>query len=260
MDRRLLPVRRPELALALPAAAAVALLAQVASAQGVDEFGAFGGAGRQKRESKQSGAVEIRVGRYLPNVDDEFGGRATPFQDVFGNDNRYLVGVEVDWQALRIPHFGTFGPGLGFGYTKISGKGFAESGARTGETSLSFIPAYVVGVLRADVLARETPVPLVPYAKLGVGVAPWWTSDGGGASRANGVVGRGLSYGYQFALGGMFLLDFLDRDSAVEMDVNTGVNNSYFFTEWYFSDLSGFGSGKLQLGTSTWMLGLAFEF
>jgi hypothetical protein len=43
------------------------------------------------------------------------------------------------------------------------------------------------------------------------------------------------------------------------MDAATGVNNSYFFLEWYNSQLDGFGGDQMQVGTSTWMLGLAFE-
>ena len=58
-------------------------------------------------------------------------------------------------------------------------------------------------------------------------------------------------------LGGMLLLDVLDRSSAVEMDTTTGVNNSYFFLEWYRSQLG--TSDQMKVGTSTWMLGLALE-
>jgi hypothetical protein len=111
------------------------------------------------------------------------------------------------------------------------------------------------------VLARKTPIPLVAYAKAGFGYALWWSNSGGSTSRADGRVARDASYGYQFALGGMFLLDSLDRDAAQEMDNSTGINNSYFFMEWYYSSLDGFGSGnQMQVGANTWMLGLAFEF
>jgi hypothetical protein len=55
----------------------------------------------------------------------------------------------------------------------------------------------------------------------------------------------------------MLLLDVLDRSSAVEMDTTTGVNNSYFFLEWYRSQLG--TSDQMKVGTSTWMLGLALE-
>ena len=87
------------------------------------------------------------------------------------------------------------------------------------------------------------------------------TDDGIGLSRdANGVTGEGASYGYQWALGLMLLLDNLDPLSARDLDSTFGVNNSYLFFEWYNSDLDGFGAGdQMQMGTNTWMLGLALE-
>jgi hypothetical protein len=248
----------------LPAAAAVLLGPGLASAQGVDEFGAYGGLEAQGAyESPQSFAFELRIGPYLPNVDREFGSGAGPFEQTFGTDNRYLFGIEIDWQALRIPSLGTLGPGFGWGYTQASAEAFIadEYPARSSEeTNLNVMPVYAVGVLRVDVLARDTPVPLVPYGKLGLGAALWWATGPERLSRDDqGVVGEGLSYGWQFALGGMLLLDSLDESSAVEMDNATGVNNSYFFMEWYYSDLGCFGGDCMQVGTNTWMLGLALE-
>jgi hypothetical protein len=57
----------------------------------------------------------------------------------------------------------------------------------------------------------------------------------------------------------MLLLDFFDPDAALEVDNSVGVNNSYFFIEWYVSKLDGFDGSKMQVGTNTWMLGLALE-
>lgn len=236
-----------------------------AHAQGVDEFGRYGPR-KGGAESPQNFAFELRVGRYVPSIDSEFDGRATPYQEMFGTDNRYSIGFEVDWQTLRIPFVGTLGPGFSFGYTKLTAAGFKTStvGLATPpepapeDTSIVIFPAYVVAVLRADYLARETPIPIVPYAKLGLGAAIWTVKNGGGTASANGVSGNGLSYGPQFALGGMFLLDSIDPQAAREMDQNTGVNNSYFFMEWYVSNL-GIGSNTMNVGTNTWVLGLALE-
>lgn len=233
-------------------------------AQGIDEFGTFPSVHEERDvESPQHVAFEFRIGRYLPNVDSEFQ-NARPYDTIFGDKNRYSVALELDWQLIRIPYFGTFGPGVGLGYTKSSGKSLVTSDLDAGiitpsdeGTSLTIIPAYVVGVLRADYLARRYNIPLVPYAKLGLGAAVWSVGSGGGTANFNGTAGHGLSFGPQFALGGMFLLDFLDPSAAKEMDNDTGVNNSYFFAEWYVSDI---GTGdQLHVGTNTWVLGLAFE-
>jgi hypothetical protein len=231
----------------------------VALAQEVDDFGAYNG--RERRhfaESPQHAALEFRLGRYLPSVDDEFNG-PTPYETTFGNDNRFVVGLEVDWQLLRIPYLGTLSPGIGVAYTKSTGRGFVTStGERAGEdTSLIIFPLYLDAVLRADVIARETPVPIVPYAKLGVGFGLWRVTNGGGTARVGSLAGSGLSVGPQVALGGMLLLDPLDPNAARSLDQEIGINNTYFFMEWYFSKLG--GGDQLEVGTSTWCLGLAFE-
>jgi len=229
----------------------------------VDEFGPYGGTERRDaHESPQDVAFELRVGPYRPDVDSEFGSGDGPYARTFGERTRYLFGIEVDWQALRIPKLGTVGPGLGWGYTQSTADAFIQGSTDRSaeETNLNVMPMYLVGVLRADVLARETPVPLVPYGKAGFGYALWWATGPERLSRDDeGVVGRGASYGLQFALGGMLLLDSFDRDSAVEMDNTTGVNNSYFFMEWYHANLNCLGGACMQVGTSTWVLGLALE-
>ena len=99
-----------------------------AHAQGVDEFGAYGKGKRgQQSESKQDAAFELRFGRYLPEVDDQLG--STPFQTAFGNDARFLFGFEADWQLIRIPHFGTLAPGVGWGLTKFGAKAPFSNGS-----------------------------------------------------------------------------------------------------------------------------------
>jgi hypothetical protein len=240
-------------------------LARSAAAQsstaGVDEFGSYGRNRDARYESPQNGAFEARFGRYIPQVDKTVPG--SPFKDAFGTSSRYMFGLEGDWQVLRIPHLGTLGPGLGWGYTRATGKArISSSGLPSAEdTALSVMPFYLVGVLRADVLAREFQIPIVPYAKVGVGYALWWASDGGTTSRENGVLGRGISYGPQFALGGMFLLDFLDEQTARDADNSLGINNSYIFGEWFDSELDAFGSkSRMNVGANTWVLGLAIEF
>jgi len=235
----------------------------IAQAQGVDELGVYGESEHELYASPQHAALEIRFGRYLPNVDDEFNGGATPFADTFGNDNRYLIGLELDWQALRIPHFGSLGPGIGWGYTKATANAVVtRTGERSDqETSLAIMPMYLVGVLRVDLFAKDMGIPLVPYGKVGLGYALWWSRSGDDSARDDaGAIGRGTSFGWQYALGGMLLLDALDERSAAEMDENSGVNNSYFFLEWYNSHLDGFGGDRMEVGTNTWMLGLALEF
>jgi hypothetical protein len=246
---------------AVVATAACVLLSSIsARAQGVDEFGGYGTKRVHQSESKQEAAFEIRFGRYLPEVDSNVDG--APFESTFGNDTRYMLGFEVDWQLLRIPHFGTLAPGIGWGYTKFSAKApFASNGELSATTTrLSIMPMYLVGVARADVISRDLKIPLVPYAKVGLGYGLWWSSDGKRTAETDGKKGRGASYGLTYALGAMFLLDVLDEDDAVTADGLTGINNSYIFAEWFRPQLDGFGSTDvLDIGSSSWCLGIALE-
>lgn len=236
------------------------LTTATARAQGVDEFGAYGKQRGRQSESPQDAAVEIRFGNYKPEVDSELG--SAPFQDTFGNSNRYTVGFEVDWQLFRFPHFGTLGPGFGWAFTKFKAKApFTDgSGVSSSDTRLSIMPMHLVAVLRADVFMRDLHIPLVPYAKLGLGYGLWWSADGEKSAEADGVKGKGASYGLTYAGGLMFLLDILDEDDAVTADGLTGINNSYIFAEWYRPQLDGFGNEKvMDIGSSSWVVGIAIE-
>ena len=43
-----------------------------------------------------------------------------PYEHAFGPNPRVLVAAEFDWQAVRIPHVGTFGPGGSIGIVSMS--------------------------------------------------------------------------------------------------------------------------------------------
>jgi hypothetical protein len=194
-------------------------------------------------------------------VDEQVNG--TPYADTFGDSQRWFGGVEGDWQALRLKKTLSFGPGLAWAYTSSSGKGFLASGQRSGqESTLNIMPLLLGGVLRVDALAERTPVPLVPYAKLGLATALWWSNDGGETAQddASGTDGSDFSYGYFGAAGIMLRLDFLDAEDANTARANSGIDHSYLFAEWNMSRLDGFGSaGSMDVGTDTWLIGLAAE-
>lgn len=231
----------------------------------VDEFGPYGDAKRQ--ESPQNMALEVRIGPYLPDVDSEFGNGSQPFTDHFGKKDRWMLGLELDWQLFKLDRIGSLGPGVGFGYTTMqstdyhdpSGDGDRDE-ASEGST-LKVLPVYGVAVLRIDALAKRTPVPLAFFAKGGVGYGMWWASYASSVDTADdGSKAKGTSWGTHWTLGAAFLLDSIDPRAANNMDATNGINNSYVFIEWYNSDLSGLGSkSTMQIGDSTWMAGLALE-
>jgi hypothetical protein len=238
-----------------------------ARAQGIDQ--PIGGVKRTKKESSQNFAAEIRFAPFTPDVDSDPALKgATPFARIFGSGPSFLFSGEFDWQALRIPHFGTLGPGVGAGYVKFSGNApftapQADGSSISGETtSLEIFPFYGVLVLRADAIWRELGVPLVPYGKVGVGYALWRASNTLGTSHAQGVVGIGHSLGTHVALGLALNLNPFDEYAAKTFDDSLGVNGTYIFAEWTREDLDGLGlqPAPLRVGGTSWTFGLAFEF
>jgi hypothetical protein len=233
-------------------------------------------------ESPQNFAVELRLGPYYPDIDSDPAlhptatspcstSSAGPAETVFGSSNRVMVSAEFDWQALRIPHLGTLGPGVSIGYTNLSGNAsflsphVSSSGSTctSGEsTSLAIVPMYAVVVLRADVLWRELRIPFVPYVKAGLGYALWRASNDLGTSNANGVRGEGHTWGTQLAAGIAFNLNIFDEYAAKGFDDQLGVNNTYAFAEYMWSNYRGLGlqSDPLRVGDTTWVVGLAWEF
>ena len=221
-------------------------------------------------DSPQRFALELRFGPYLPDVDDSFAGAGVddsgkgPYEYFFGNGQNLYVGAELDWQLLRVSYLGTLGLGAGLGYTSTTAPNLIP-GNQTPDaevdqpSSFSILPMYAVAVLRIDEAARRYPIPLVPYAKFGLGYALWWVNDGVGLAKSpEGRSGRDGSIGTQAALGGMLLLDFFEPAAARGLDIEMGINNSYLFFEWAVSSL---GSGdQMKVGTNTWATGLALEF
>jgi hypothetical protein len=209
-------------------------------------------------ESPQHFAFEFRLGPYTPHIDDSFP-QSKPFETTFGTDQRWFVGLEFDWQILRIPKFGTLGPGIGWGYTHFSAQAKLLNGQPSAQdTNLAIMPMYGVAVLRFDELARETVIPLVAYGKVGIGYGLYWSSD------VLGTQMKGHTWGTQFAVGGMLLLDAFDEHAANEIDNEWGINNSYLFGEWMVANLNGFGASNtnpaiLNVGTNTWVIGLGLE-
>jgi hypothetical protein len=223
---------------------------------------------KHDHHSPQHFAAEIRLSPYTPDIDSDpaLNGQ-TPYKDVFGTAPRFFIGAEMDWQALRIPHVGSLGPGVSIGYTSASDPaqfamehdGTFESGETT---SLWIIPMAAMAVLRADVLWRELGIPLVPYAKVGVAYALWRASNTLGTSSFEGVEGKGHSIGTHVALGLSLNLNPFDPYAAQNFDDAMGVNGTYLFAEWTREDYDGLGfqSDPLRVGGTNWTFGLAFEF
>ncbi len=257
-------------------AVAAAVLTWAPDARAVDDRGdILIGRHAHAYESPQRWALEFRGLLYAPNIDSDSALKgATPYKDTFGTMKRLAVQLEVDYQAVRIPHLGTLGPGLAAGFTEMSNNTYIlghpnEPAAE--QTTLDIYPVSLVAVLRADVLKRELKIPLVPYVKGGLGLALWRASNDAGTStytipamgstKAMEVKGEGHTWGTQLAVGLMFNIDVFDQVGAGNLDQSTGINNTYIFAEYYDANLTGIGqSHPLLVGSSGWAFGLTVEF
>jgi hypothetical protein len=258
----------------LPSAVAVALILYTGVANAQTVSGEALGGRHRSFESPQHFAAEVRFSPFTPAIDsDPALNGAKPYEKVFGSSPRLLFSAEFDWQALRIPHFGTLGPGVAAGYTAMNANAqftTPQNGTMTsGETtSLQIFPFDAMAVLRVDVLWRDLRIPLAPYVKFGLGYALWRASNTLGTSvyvdpsTGKSISGEGHSWGTHFAIGLGLNLNIFDEYAAKNFDDAMGVNNTYLFAEWTREDLSGLGfqSDPLRVGGTSWTFGLAFEF
>ncbi len=255
-------------------AASVLAAAPAAFAQD-DRVDTLGTLHHRTYESPQHFAIELRLApAFYPDVDsDPSLGGCKPFMSVFGPGKTALLSGEFDWQALRIPHVGTLGPGVGIGYATFSGNAPLASATTSGciaststssgeQTSLNIYPFYGVAVFRVDGPWKDFGVPFIPYAKAGLGGALWQATNTLGTSNFNGQKGQGYSMGAQLAIGLAFNLNVLDPSAAREFDETMGVNSTSLFAEWTDASLQGLGfqSNPLRVGGTMWTFGLAWEF
>lgn len=238
------------------------LVASVAQAQQSDELGPF--RSLQRNESSRHFALELRFGPYLPRVDSEFSDGSHPFRDYFGTKNRVMPGLELDWLPVSVPNVLRFGAGAGVSYTSMTGTTKQADGGTEDpgqDTRFRVLPHWLVGVVRVDFLDRKTPIPVVFTGKLGLANSLWWVKDSPSSSSADGLKGRGQSYGYYYGLGAALNLGILDPYRAKRLDGNMGINAIYLFGELYGMELDSFGKkNAMHVGDRNWVLGLSVDF
>lgn len=212
-----------------------------------------------KSSSTQMFTFELRFGQYFPEVDDKPGVSARTYESTFEANDQFYVGVELDFLPFRIPYVGALGPGIGWGYTHTSAKAKATVAGKLVEsstdTAFTIMPMHLSAVVRFDELMRRTGVPIVPFAKIGLGLGIWTASP-----VPTDYIGTGATWGTHFAVGGMLALNFLDPRSAARLDETTGVNHAYLFGEFMRANLNGLGATpSMYLGSTSWVVGLAVD-
>lgn len=208
--------------------------------------------------SAQHAAVELQLGPYRPDVDDELS-PAHPFQDSFGTDSSVRFGLQVDWQLARL-WCCSFGLGASIGMATFSGKGrLADTGDDSSEeTTFTVLPLVASAVVRLDGPMRQWSIPVVPFARAGVVRASWWSEGGGGISSADDVQARGHTWGFELSAGVAVLLDGIDPDRARALDQDVGINHSYL-TFAALVDAVDLGGDVMILSDTSWTAGLLLE-
>jgi hypothetical protein len=214
--------------------------------------------------SSQHWALELRMGPYSPDIDTEFSGASQPpHAKYFGSKKRVLFQAEIDYQFFH--RFGSAALGAQAGYFREGAQSFDVTGTETtgDRTALTLIPTSLQLVYRMDWAAKHLGIPLVPYGKVGFNYTFWRVTDANGdtARASDGSKGSGGTPGWQAAAGVAILLDWIDFGSARALDSETGVNHTYVFGEVARYAATGLGrKNALNVGDTTWIAGLMFEF
>ena len=232
------------------------LLAGVASAQSVVLE-------KARLESPRTAMLEIKLGNYLPLIDEEEALTGTPYASTFGDGAMLMLEVEGEWQFFQ--DFGSAAIGFSAGYAEKFGKASqinadGSLSPANESTGLRVVPLRLLAVYRFDVAANRWGIPLVPYVKAGFVGIPFWVTKGPDLERVNGEPASGMRFGYQVTGGMALQLDFLDRRFARDFDSGLGVNHSYLFAEFTLANVDNFGSRGLVLSHRSWLFGLGLEY
>jgi hypothetical protein len=236
---------------------------------------------RGRQESPQRFLIEVKFGPYLPDIDKRWTGAGFgPYATIYGRTDDLGVATKPPRQRLfsvlgfewQFYHKlgGPLSLGFTVGYFGDSAQALIADGVPAGEnvrseadtTRFNIVPLTLLLGYRFELLADRFRVPLVPYARGGIGYGFWWEKKGGKISTNDaGQKAHGGSIGWQVNLGLMLRLDFIERGAAYDLDRMTGINHTYIFGEWQFSHLDGFGSDKaMSVGDDTFTVGLAVAF
>lgn len=172
--------------------------------------------------------LSLGVGAYRPDPGD------AAFDLIYPGDNGPILLGEFDFFLYRIPFLGPIGLGIQGGWAAYKGTacelGSATSCVPTTQSAkFTIIPLNVVAVLRVDALARLTPVPFVFTGKVGFN-SVFFNEDAG--SGKQGGSSTGFGWAAQIALE----LNFVNPRRANSLDVDWGINSSFFFFELAGSD------------------------
>lgn len=231
--------------------------------------------------------VGLRLGPYIPGIDDQIGIKDArgkgPYQAMFGG---YNIMPMIDVDRFLWKRVGQLGVGLSIGYLGKTAKAWdvpidpvtkmpiipnPHRGRSEGDAnSFRLIPIVASAIYRFSYLDDEYAIPLIPYARAGLGYYVWWVTapDGnfavacadGGTPPCPTTKAAGASLGFVGSIGLSIRAERIDAAAARSMR-ESGIEHAGFYGELSYGKVDGFGSStKLSVGDTTWFAGAEFEF
>ena len=215
----------------------------------------------------------LRLGPYLPDVDDSRFGDPGPYERMFG-DGSWMPAIDL--HRVFGTRAGQVGAGVSFGYFSKTADAFIPQPpgsmdppvrAPGNENSLKIVPMELTAIWRGTMFHDTWGIPLVPYARGGLGYYLWWVRrPDGDLAKACPPIPRncdraiGGSLGLVGAAGLSIRAEGIDPDAARSMR-DSGLDHAGFYAEIEVAWVDGFGNAKkLSLGDTTWFAGIDFEF
>jgi hypothetical protein len=213
-------------------------------------------ASAEPKESRRRGSLELAAWRYRPSIDDEFSTSPTPYDEIYGGGQSWGFQLHLA-RALYTGH-GALEVGFKTGFWQDRGDEIAENGSRTADkTALRIVPTSLTLTYRWDWLSRRWGIPFALYGRGAFERYNWWVTD------RDETAEKGATMGWSATGGVAFLLDFLDRGMARELDNDSGINDTWIFFDVTTDQIDDFGSSKswdLSSDGLTYSAGINFVF
>jgi hypothetical protein len=208
--------------------------------------------------SPRWGSAELGGGPYLPRADHEFGGGVQPWHQVFGGAPAPMWRLHLA-RAVYAGDGGSVEVGFKTGYFTQSGHAVDRTtGKRTADrATFNIIPTSLTLTYRADQLWEGWGFPLVPYARVALERYNWWTT------KQSKWTQRGATNGFSATGGVALVIDYLDPQSARDLDNDVGVNHTALYFDVTKSKVDDFGSKRswdLSDNRLFWSTGLLLVF
>ena len=240
----------------------------------------------------------IKAGPYLPAVDDSVSQPGDgPWERVFGGAG-FRLDIELDRYFMW--SVGQLGVTTSIGFMGKTARAFETESCDTNDadcingirpiiddngnpkrsaekTSFRLFPVSAGVVYRFTALDDQLRIPIVPYGKAALSYYLWWiTGPGGSIAEAaapdcpapgeesadcDRERALGASLGFQLTVGLAIRAERLDKQAALSLRNDLGIDHAGFYAELTYAKVDGFGSeSKLPVGDLTWFGGLNFEF